>query len=193
MATRPCPPCRTIRSGRRVVVVEAELQVEKQLVARAIGLLLRASQEPDDGLRQQDPLISPLDEAVDAGLPPRPLHHANCIELRRAAKGAYWVRAPLPLLPGFALEPAERAAIAADWANPAANFGGHDIGFINPDITLYLHRPPQGEWLGVGPASRNSSDGLAISDCPLVDRGGVVGRCLAAGLAAGYSTKAPGR
>jgi hypothetical protein len=81
----------------------------------------------------------------------------------------------------------------SDWANPAGNFSGSTIGFINPDITLCLHRPPVGVWLGVGPAARLGSDGIAISDCPLTDSAGVVGRCVAAGLAAGYETKAPGR
>lgn len=97
---------RIVRSGRRVLVVDAELRGGDQLVARATGLLLRSSAEPDGGLRQQEPAISPLDEALDAGLPLHPLHHANCIELRRARHGAYWVRVPLPLVEGVALDPA---------------------------------------------------------------------------------------
>jgi hypothetical protein len=182
-----------LRQGRRIAVVEACLAAGDTLVARGTGLLLRRSAEPPGALRQEEPTISPRADAVPADLPPEPLHHANCIDLWRAARGAYWVRMELSLVDDAPIDAAERAAVVADWANPAANFQPGGISFINPDMTLYLHRPPRGAWIGVGPALRASSAGIGVSDCPMTDDDGVAGRCLAAAFAAGVTTDAPGR
>jgi len=181
-----------LREGRRVVVAEASVSAQGKTFAWARGLLLRSSSEPAYEVRQEQPSISALSGASPIEMPAEPIHHANSIELRRADHGAVWVGVDIALVEGMPLDPVERAAIASDWANPAANFGPDGIGYINPDITLYLHRPPMGTWLGVGPSARGSTTGLAVSDCPIADAVGVVGHCLAAGLGVGFTTKAPG-
>ena len=182
-----------LRTGRRLVLLQSRLDADGRSVAHATGLLIRPSGEPPGALPQEPASISPLNEATPADVPSEPVHHANCIGLRRARGGAYWLHIDIPLLRDQPLHPAERAAIAADWANPAANFVAGGISYINPDITLYLHRPPVGPWIGIGPSQRNSTAGVAVSDCPLTDAIGVAGRCVAAGMSAGATVNAPGR
>jgi acyl-CoA thioesterase len=57
------------------------------------------------------------------------------------------------------------------------------VPFINADITLYLHRPPEGEWLCLETTGRSSHEGIATGDGLMHDRSGLVGRCVAASLA----------
>ena len=45
------------------------------------------------------------------------------------------------LVEGMPLTPFVRVAVAADFASPWANAGEQGLGYINSDVTLYLHRP----------------------------------------------------
>ena len=96
---------------------------------------------------------------------------------------ARWVRMLLPLLPGEPVSPLERTAAAADMTNPSANRSDLGLFFINGDVTLYLNRPPEGEWLCMRVAARGSAEGIATAECALFDRRGQVGRSAVASLA----------
>jgi hypothetical protein len=89
----------------------------------------------------------------------------------------------LPLLPGEPVSPLVRTAAAADMTNPSANRSDRGLFFINGDVTLYLHRPPEGEWLCMRVAARGSVDGIATAECALFDERGEVGRSAVASLA----------
>ncbi len=53
------------------------------------------------------------------------------------------------LVEGTPLTPFVRVAVAADFASPFANAGDHGLGYINSDVTLYLHRLPATPWIGL--------------------------------------------
>ncbi|MFX7878909.1 thioesterase family protein, partial [Acinetobacter baumannii] len=63
---------------------------------------------------------------------------------------AAWFRFAVPLIDGWPTPASARAAAAADfgngisWALPLDRFV-----FANADLTVSLHRQPQGEWVGV--------------------------------------------
>jgi acyl-coenzyme A thioesterase PaaI-like protein len=181
---------RILRAGRRLRVIAAALAAGGMPVAHGLGLLARPSDEPAAALPQSAGAMRPPGDFVPVPVPREPVSHATSLEIRgrmRHETGVesegLWIRPLHPVVAGTALTPFTRAATAADWANPVANYGPMGIHFINADITLYLHRPPEGEWLGLAPAARNSRAGIAVSDCTLHDLRGPVGRCLAASLA----------
>ena len=122
----------------------------------------------------------------------------NSIDLRFVASpnerpGRAWMRVPMPLLPDRPLTPAERAAAVSDFANPLSNMGaGSPTSYINADITLYLHRPPVGEWIGVQIIARAHADGVAVADARLRDRHGAVGHSLIASMVNEWRADAPG-
>src|SRR5436309_2348815 len=68
------------------------------------------------------------------------------------------------------------AAMVADFTNPFANSGSNGLEFINADITLYLHRDPDGPWIGMETADHQSAAGIAIAECRLYDQHGPIGR-----------------
>jgi acyl-CoA thioesterase len=87
------------------------------------------------------------------------------------------------LVEGAPLTPFVRAAVAADFASPFANAGDQGLGYINSDVTLYLHRLPVKEWIGFEVVNHHATDGIAIGECFLYDQQGPIGSSTVAALA----------
>jgi hypothetical protein len=50
--------------------------------------------------------------------------------------------------------------------------------FINPDLTVYLERPPVGEWICLDASTRLGTPGRAVAHSRLFDVHGPIGRSL---------------
>jgi acyl-CoA thioesterase len=87
------------------------------------------------------------------------------------------------LVAGTELTPWVRSAMAADFTNPLANSGDKGLEFVNADYTLYLHRLPVGEWIGVEATSHHSVEGVAVATCALYDEDGPIGRSAVGSIA----------
>lgn len=163
-------------------------------VCRAQALFLRSS---DVDASAADILADPM-PFVDEDPPPRlfnDIGFATTVTFRYVNEwgggdpAATWVRVPVPLLPGHELSPAALACAISDFVSPMANSHSAKTGkenaftFINADITTYIHRPPQGEWIGLTISDRGSDQGLAVSSGILHDRRGPFGRAMAASIA----------
>ncbi len=93
-----------------------------------------------------------------------------------------WIRTDAPVLDEVPFSPATQAASIADFVSPFANMQPGRSGYVNADITLHLHREPQGEWHYLRIVSRGASDGIASAQAVLGDRRGAYGACSAASL-----------
>ena len=183
-----------LREGRRIMAVRASVVCEGVEVSRAQALLLRPTDvdaSAGDLLPEAIPFPEHAPESPLGGVGREPAYSRTVrfryvVERGSEAPVVAWVRVPLDLLPGVPLTPAVRAAAVADYVSPLAGMSHvrlRRVPFINADITLYLHRPPEGEWLCLATTSRGSHDGIATGDAFLHDRLGPVGRCIAASLA----------
>ncbi len=77
-----------------------------------------------------------------------------------------------------------QAATLSDFGNGVGQLQvNDDTGSINADISLYLHRAPQGEWLGLDARARMQPNGNGLVETTLHDERGPVGRVLQATLA----------
>ena len=94
-----------------------------------------------------------------------------------------WMSEVRDLVEGAALTPFVRVAVAADFASPYANAGDHGLGYINSDVTLYLHRLPVTQWIGFEVVNHHATDGIAIGECWLYDEQGPIGTSTVAALA----------
>ena len=56
------------------------------------------------------------------------------------------------------------------------------LGYINSDVTLYLHRLPVTRWIGFDVVNHHASDGIAIGECWLYDEKGPIGTSTVAAL-----------
>jgi hypothetical protein len=68
-----------------------------------------------------------------------------------------------------------RAALAADLPNPLANSSADGLQFINADLTLFLARAPDSEWIGLEVAGHIGHEGIAVGSCTLYDTAGAIG------------------
>jgi hypothetical protein len=48
--------------------------------------------------------------------------------------------------------------------------------YVNPDISLYSHRMPGGEWIGMRSAAHQHDSGIGLADTRVFDCEGPVGR-----------------
>jgi hypothetical protein len=89
-----------------------------------------------------------------------------------------WIKT-LPLLPDEATSPFQRICVLADSGNALSrNAEPWDVTFLNADLTLSLHRLPDGEWLGSQVSAHWQPNGIGVADAKLFDEQGPVGRAL---------------
>jgi hypothetical protein len=112
----------------------------------------------------------------------------DAMELRFVAGGFYalgpstcWFRFRVPLVVGEPTSALQTLAAAADFGNGISSIvSWDDHMFINPDLTLYVERPPTGEWICLQAETRIFADGVGIAESVLFDEQGQVGRAIQA-------------
>jgi hypothetical protein len=189
---------RTARRGRKVQLIEVGVSAGVREVARA--LVLRARQLP----LELPPL--PADGSTAAGGAGRSVpvpgpddarrqerdhlwtgFHNSAMELRYAAGGwlssgpaTVWFRLTCPVVEGWPVTPAMRAAAAADFGNGISMLlPFEEWSFVNPDLTMYLDRPPVGDWVCLDATTTvRAETGLGMAQSALFDEDGPIGRAL---------------
>jgi hypothetical protein len=169
---------RVVRDGKRIQVIDAELISEGVSYARATSQWLRRGDNaPSEGWSPPDWDVPPPEE-----LTPRPGRASSSMSMRPLGGGIgtpgkkqLWMHEARELVGGTPLTPLMRVAIVADLANPIANWGDAGLGYINSDVTLYLHRLPVDGWIGMDVVNHHATDGVAIGQVVLYDRQGAIG------------------
>ena len=181
------------KSGRYKTVVDISICCKGEEYVRASALCFRTSEVPViDRLKYQGPtftLPGPLPADYFEVSARRPgFHHALDIQLDVDTKPALiWIRLKQPLLPDFEVTPLLRVALAADWTYsvPAMAqrlltgeaFDSQPFYGINPDTTLNLQRPAQGEWIGIQTHATFDDLGAGTAVGQIFDKDGAVGFC----------------
>lgn len=89
-----------------------------------------------------------------------------------------WLRAPA-LLIDEKPSPFQDLCPLADCGNGISrNLELDEMSFVNPDLTIAMHRPPQTEWLASRAVSHWQSNGIGLAHATLFDEIGVVGVAL---------------
>jgi acyl-Coa thioesterase superfamily protein/acyl-CoA thioesterase superfamily protein len=182
---------RTIRPGKKVQWVEASLFDGEREVVHATGLRVRTE---DLGLPQvvAEHVTMPAPDQSE-GLKLSPLlggpdslgfWHAMEVRLARGSwtepgPGAVWFRLRVPIVAGETPSALQRVAAAADFGNgiSAALEHGKYL-FINPDLTVALHRSPIGEWVGLDAHTSVEPVGVGLAAATLHDEHGPIGRSM---------------
>lgn len=175
-----------VHSGRKLRVTEATLYSDsaKPLI-RARAVVMACSEvdtppEPDHFETPAAPDQSPPFEfdffAADQGY-----HKAMEMRMAQAASAtnsvAMWVRMRLPLVAGEAPTPLQRVVVAADSGNGVScTLDVTRYTFINPDLTVYLHRAARGEWVCLQAQTLTQTHGVGLADTRLYDSEGAIGR-----------------
>lgn len=182
---------RVARPGKKVQLIEASMTTLDGIeVVRAVGLRIRTTpvelgspSVPDDRMlpgpddlrperfrfEDQDRLLFPL--AMDA----RPAHG----KFGESGPCAMWFRLKIPIVAGEATSPLMRVAAAADFGNGVSSvLDWERYLFINPDLTISLHREPVGEWVGLDAVTYTEPRGVGLAESALYDERGRIGRAV---------------
>ena len=112
--------------------------------------------------------------------------HADATE-HRAVAGAFeqlgpvtdWIRLTVPVVADRPPSPFQRVLAAADFLNGVSNVVSPvEWTFINPDLTVTLHRLPVGEWVAIDAVTRLADDGTGTAEADLFDEHGRLGRAV---------------
>jgi hypothetical protein len=183
---------RFARPGKKVQLVESTLLAGETEVARCTALRIRRAEialppdlavpppppGPEDGAETQPPWVRAIDYVA---------YHSHAVEHRFVAGGfespgpaTDWIRLRVPVVAGEEPSPLCRVAAAADFGNGVSWVLNRSDGylFINPDLTIYLHRHPEGEWVCLDAATYVQPHGAGLAESQIFDRRGAIGRSL---------------
>jgi len=169
---------RTIRSGRRIVVLEVTIEQDDGPIGQGRAVLLRRSEQPDTPALRTPRWDVPAPPELGPPSPPRPGSTWTAPWHMWRISGPHagmWIRETHPLITGEELTPLVRLALAADLASPAANSSATGLHFINADYTVHLGREPHGEYTGIQATGHISTHGVAAAQCAVHDLNGPLG------------------
>lgn len=175
---------RMVRPGRKVQVVEASMWNGEQEVARATAMRIRMADMavPDEPEEQPHPAPETMTE-WSGGWRRGPAYHIIGVEVRTppdfATLGPHWAwfRLKLPVVPGETPTGLLRVCAAADFPNGISRVVDPlQTSFVNPDLTLYVHRLPVDEWVMVDARTWLEPHGVGVAEGALYDRRGRIGR-----------------
>ena len=180
-----------VRDGRRVQVVVASLLDRGTEVARATALRMRVAEidlppAPFDPWQPPPPPdeTPPAEWADWEHNTDLKRFHRHAVEVRTVnrsfrtpGRGLSWVKLLYPVVAGEQVTPTVRAAALADVANGNAKvLDPAEYLYVNPDVTLYLHRDPVGDWIGMDSVAFQHGTGIGVADTLLFDTNGPIGR-----------------
>jgi Acyl-CoA thioesterase C-terminal domain/Acyl-CoA thioesterase N-terminal domain len=174
---------RLARPGRRVELLEAVASANGREVARASAWRVLRSASPavpprlpmPPALPEAAPPIAPGDGWVDGYL--------SAVEWR-PVKGHFthrgpatvWARLRYPLVADEETAPLERVlAIADSGSGASSELDMRQWHFINPELTVHLHREAAGEWICLDAQTTISPGGAGLATSVLSDPDGPVG------------------
>jgi acyl-coenzyme A thioesterase PaaI-like protein len=178
---------RIAHSSRSIEIVDTTLADDDgRTLARASVVRIRASDEPMPAVvgPGRPPPIPPselpatlTDFGFDVG-------YHTAMETRYAVgsfgergPATVWFRMRVPTVAGEPIHPASRVMIAADSGNGVSHvidFRTHV--FVNPELTVHLHRYPTGEFVGLDAVTTTDVTGIGLADTALFDESGPIGR-----------------
>ena len=185
----PVKPCEirveVVRGGKRIEFLRGEYNVEGKpyLIAHA----WRFIPEPGISIPVPDAYIVPQFPEPQVyksfqGVSYFP--YGEALEWR-FAEGAYdafgpatvWTRPRIPLIENLDIDPLEALMLMVDSANGiSAELDSRSWTFVPVDLTLGLHRHPEGEWVGMAARTVMENDGIGQTTTVVFDRNGKVGQ-----------------
>ncbi|RJQ79882.1 thioesterase family protein [Pseudonocardiaceae bacterium YIM PH 21723] len=174
----------TLRDGKSVQLLGAELNCDGRTIAK-----LRAWRHLiSDTSIVADPLSTPGSTPEDS-----PVYHwpgsfgdsgyIDSVEWRAAedaigsrGTGICWARPTVPLVDGEPMTNLQNLLTVVDSTSGISSpVNGDDWWFQNTDLTVHLHRQPEGDWVGIQGHATFGATGTAVAAGVTWDRTGQVG------------------
>ena len=171
-----------LRDGRKAKTIQVRLTDGDTEIGRCTALLTaQGSESPADPFSKS----SAGDAPPEAGTPPPSFAQkwsryfqnvsVRLIEgaLEKPGPAAAWMRLDVPMVEGEINTPLLQAVQGADFASGVGQIVDmREWTFINPEISLYFFRQPEGEWILIRSRTRAGANGAGLTTATLSDRQG---------------------
>lgn len=174
-----------LRPGGRVQLAQASLAADGLEVMRATAWSIRTTEL---GLATAPTIDAPPDSPADGKeVPAFPADYfPNYIDGMewRLVRGTFlepgpataWIRLRHPLVDDEPPTPLTRVLAAADSASGiSSQLEFADWMFINPDLSVYLHRLPEGDWIRLEAVTYPEPNGVGLARSTISDRRSSIG------------------
>lgn len=176
-----------VKAGRRSKVVDVTITSSSRIVARAssqwvvrsTGWTTPLEPAPERPAQAENP---GAETDIDY---PRPGFNCDAAELRylngsneASGPSTIWTRLTSPLIVDQRPSPLVALAIVADFS-AAAGWEidpSSDDHYINPDLTLQIHRYPETDWVAIAATNRRTAGTAGFNDAVLFDEQSMIGR-----------------
>jgi hypothetical protein len=183
----------TVRPGRRVQWIDVEMRAgdhDGPVVAGAHALRVERTEHAryDVGALAEPPGVAMPCGPDDLRSAPLGLTGLvgfwSATEVRiatgdweRAGPGSAWLRLHVPVVAGEEPSAMQRVVAAADFASGVGNpVRMADAGTINAELSVHVHRPAIGAWIGLDARAWAHGEGGGLSEAVLHDCEGPIGR-----------------
>ncbi len=175
------------RAGKKAMWVSGSLLSNDKEVIRATGTAIRRASFSLPDHFEPPANLPPPESAPVFTLPffQTRLGYHTAMELRlvRGTWGqgpcAGWLRMRVPLVSGEAPSAMQRIVVAADAGNGLSiSLPIEKFTALNPNLTVSVFRPLEGDWVGLDAATVPGPDGIGLAESALHDTIGPIGRAL---------------
>jgi acyl-Coa thioesterase superfamily protein/acyl-CoA thioesterase superfamily protein len=186
---RPVPiaplhvPATVVRQGRSAAFVEALITAGGADIARVRSLSIRTVDLPVPPPPAEPPPGPHEGRTVDFFPTGQEVGYHTAMEVSFLAGGfvdlgpaKVWMRMRVPLLPDETPSGWQRVLCAADSGNGVSGeLDYRRFTFINPDLTVHLHRLPLGEWVCLDAKTVIEPSGIGLATSAIRDEHGPLG------------------
>lgn len=175
---------RTVRPGKTIELIDAELTARGRVAIRASAWRLITT-DSSAVAAVEDTAIPPVEECERwDGSTEWPGGYIRSLEMyqaphHRSGNGTVWIRTAHPLVGGAESPDWVRLMGLVDTANgiaPRVPPGQGSWAFPNVDLQIHMYREPRGDWLGIDNAVSFGADGIGLTSSVLHDADGPFGR-----------------
>jgi hypothetical protein len=176
-----------VREGRRVSRIQADLKAGDDVVCFAYALQVQG----DGAHIPEIPMRARVDQPPEAGtVAPRFTDYAmfggDAMEIRfvegrfrESGPATAWFRLLVPVVDGEPISQLQRTMAAADFGNGISSELPWDrYTFVNPELTVFLLRDAEGEWIANDATTAIDPSGIGLADATLHDAHGPFARAL---------------
>jgi hypothetical protein len=173
-----------VRPGRKVALIDGSISIGGDTVMRASAWAIRKTELSIPMVGERRPVDSPEDIApMDPTDIVSDISYLHATDWRFVTGGFLtpgpaiaWLRTRVPLVEGEEDTPLVKVLAIADSASGVS--GALDFRswlYINTDLSVYLHRMPEGPWIRVDASTTVEPIGIALTSGSLSDGTGPIG------------------
>jgi hypothetical protein len=165
---------RVVREGKRLQMLDVELESGGRIWVRASALRVRTAETP--AFPVPPTRVLPEDDGTSS-IPVRWVEGRRVTgAYRTPGPGSQWLRVTGTVIDGEPLSPLAAVAMIADFGSGTAPIlSVEEWTLANVDISIHLTRPPRGEWLLIDATSESAGNGIGLTRSLLGDGEGMFG------------------